>query len=714
MNFQKVKQPVCSHNRRTDDLISQTVHINQNSLLRENIKTVIFKGINNTNLKKVIFRYLNIYPLFKLKKQLNIYKINFILNRLRCSGFFNKISASYLSINNNRYLFIQLSLNPILKEIVIQNVNELKIPKKYLISILQKQMGYPKSLKLIDNMIHKIQSWYFIRGYKWVKVSYEACRSNINKIELTILESQISEIEINCISSISQIYQKDIESFILNQLKIIPGRILNFYNIEFGIMKLKTQKLILSCHYEVQYTDKNTLKVIIKYRCLEDRMSYFFNRSIYFQDHLLNLIYQEVYMTFNDIVYNFFNSIYWNQIRSIYQYLQSRVNSFTFNNFNYNNLLLSNFLQTKDIIKHENKYDAFIILKNNLRFKHQVNHLNNFFTNLLIDLERYQRKTRLIISYKYPVLTNRPYHEQHFLISVFQNMFKIKNSIFKAIFEQIKYKKKSFSNYYVSYGTDINFTQYLSSNIYIFQKLSLFDNVCNRNLLHIKSLSERLYKFFRLINKPIKNKFCTIHQKFIYHTIHIKSNSLNFKYRLIPSNIWNFSIKAYTPFILNSREFNKKKRVNHLINVQYTRIINVSSNPLNSLINTVIFNIDFKTFLGLAKYIPINVLNFLNNYQILQNPNSDSTIAIYPYLHTNIEYHIYRQYNICLFLFVDYKQYFNLSHIYDRINVTKGGLYLFGTGLQIVLPINQMPIIKIKYEMNISGNCRLYTKLYFK
>ncbi len=714
MNFQKVKQPVYLHNRRTGNLVSQTVNVNPNYLLRQNIKKVIFKGIVNNHLKQMIFRYLNIYNIFKLKKQLSIYNLNFILNKLRCSGFFNKISASYLSLNNNRYLLIQLNLNPIVKEIVIQNINELKIPKKYLISILQKQIGYPKSLQFINNIIHKIQSWYFIRGYKWIKVSYEACHSNINRIEFAILESQISEIEINCINYVSQTYKKNIESFILKQLKVIQGKSLNFYNIELGIIKLKTQKLILSCNYEIQYTDRNTLKIIIKYRCLEDRESYFFNRSIYFQYHLLDLIFQEAYTTFNYIIRNFDNSIYWSQIRNIYLCLQIRVNSFIFNNLNYHNLLLSNFLQIKDIIEHKNKNDAFIILKNNLIFKHYINHLNSFFTNLLVDLERYQRRKRFIISYKYPILNNNSYYEQQFLISVFQNMFKIKSSIFKAIFEQIKYKKKFFDNFYISYGTDITFIKNLSSNICVFQKLSFFGDFYNKNLLYIKNLPERLYGFFRLTTKPIKNKFCIIHQKFIYYIISIKLNSLNFKDRLIPSNLWNFSIKSYTPFIVNSKEFNKKIRINHLINMNYTRIVSFSSNTLNSLANTVIFNIDLKIFLGIVKYIPINLLNFLNSFQILQNPDSSSTIAICPYLYTNIEYYIYKQYNLYLFLFLDYKQYFSLNHIYDGINKIKGGIYLFGTGLEIILPINQMPIIKIRYEMNINGSCRLYTKLYFK
>lgn len=708
MNFNKIKEPIYLHNKRIKSLVSQVIYINQNYLLRQNVQTVIFKGINNKNLKKAIFQYLNINYIFKRKKKLTFHKINSIVNKLRHSGFFDKISISYLSFNNYLYLLIQLNLNPILKEIVVQNVNQLKIPKKYLISILQKQIGYPKSLKIVNNIIHKIQSWYFIRGYRWVKVSYKVYHSNVPKIELTILESQISKIEIHCTNGLSKVYRERIESLILNQLRIMTGRSLNFYDIELGIIKLKNQKLVLSCNYEIEYTSKNTIKIIIKYRCLEDRISYFFNRSIYFQYQLFDFFCKETYTTFNNIWHDFDDFLYKKQIKNIYSYLQYGVNSCVLSNLHYNNVLISNFLQIKDIIKYKNKENAFIVIKNNLKFKHYIYYLNNFFTNLLIDFEKYKRKTSIIISYKCLVLENDLYNEKYVILSLFRNVFKIESSIFKAICEKIKDKKKFFTDNYISYGINISFIYNLLSNISIFQKLSLFNTVYDKNLLHIKYFPESLYDFFRLTNNRLKNKVCTIHQKFICYIIEVKSN---FKDRSIPSHLWNLSIKGYVPFMLNSKESNIRKRVNYLINIQYKRRINSSNNTLNTFTNRFIFNIDFKTFLGVARYIPVNTLN---NWQILQSCSNYSIMQIPTYLYTNIEYHIYKQYHIGLFLFLDYKQCFNINGIDNGINKIKGGCYLFGTGLEISLPVSQVPVVKTKYEMNINGSCRLYTRLYFK
>ena len=687
------------------------IHINQNYLLKQNVRTVIFKGINNRNLRGVIFRYLNIDYIFKRKKKLTFHKINFVINRLRHSGFFNQISASYLSFNNRLHLIIQLNLNPVLKEIVVQNVNELKIPKKYLISILQKQIGYPQNLKIINDMIYRIQSWYFIRGYKWVKVSYKIHHSNRSKIEFIILESQISNIEIHCINGISQSYQKFMESLILNQLKVIIGQSLNFYNIELGIMKLKNQKLISNCSYEIEYTNKNTIKIIIKYRYLENRMSYFFNRSIYFQYKLFDYICKKIYVDFNKLLHNVSDFFHWTQIRNIYFYLHYQANCSIFSNLYYNHMFLSNFLQIRDIIKYKNKEGIFIILKNIIKFRHHVHSFNNSFINLLIDFKRYQKSISIIISYKYPVLENNLYDIKYSLLSLFRKIFKINSSIFKAVFEQNKYKKKFFTDSCISYGTYIIFMRDVSSNISIFQKLSLFNNIYNKIFLHIKYFPENLYQFFRLTNNRLKNRIYIIYQKFICYIIEIKSNRSNFKDRFMPSNSWNLSIKSYTPLTFNSKEFNRRKIANHLINIQYKCTINLSNNIFDAFMNTFIFSIDLKTFFGAVKYVPVNILNFLNNWQMLKNYSTGSITMMSTYLFTNLEYYIYKQYHICLFLFLDCKQYFNVNH---KIDKTQGGLYLFGTGLEISLPISQIPIIKTKYEINIDGSCRLYTKLYFK
>lgn len=714
MNFKQIKQPEHIHNRRTDHLILPMIHINQNYLVGQNVKTVIFKGINNKNLKRVIFQYLNIDYIFKRKKRLTFHKINFIVSRLRHSGFFNHISASYLPFNNRLYLLIQLNLNPILKEIMVQNVNELKIPKKYLISILQKQIGYPKSLKIINNMIHKIQSWYFIRGYKWIRIWYKVHHSNRSRIELTILESQISSIEVYCLNAISQSYKKFMESLILNQLKIMIGQNLNFYNIEFGIMKLKNQKLISNCNYEIKYTNTNTLKIIIKYRCFEDRMSYFFNRSIYFQYQLFDYIHRKTYLAFNKLLHGVYDFVYWQQIRNIYFHLQDQANSSIFSNLHYNNLFLSNFLQIRDIIKHKKKENTLIILKNSIKFRHRIHYFNNSLINLLISFEKYQRNTNIIISYKYPVPENNLYDTKYSLLSLFRNIFKIDDSMFKAIFEQTKHKKKFLTSIYISYGTDIMFMHDISPNISIFQKLSFFNTVYNKIFLYIKYLPENLYEFFQSTNNRLKNRICTVHQKFICYMIEIKLNRLTFKDRFIPSNSWNLSVKAHTPLMFNRQEVGIRKIVNHLVSIQYRRIINFSNNILDAFTNTFILNIDFKAFWGAVAYIPINMLNILNNWQILEGSSSNLITTMSTYIYTNIEYYIYKQYHIGLFLFLDGKQYFNVKHLNHEINKMQESFYFFGTGLEISLPISQIPIIKTKYEINIDGSCRLYTKLYFK
>lgn len=717
MNFKKVKQPVYLHNRIANITVSEVVYVNQNYILKKNIRTIIFKGINNQNLKNKIFRYLNISHLFKQKKQLNFNDFNFIINKLRYSGFFKKIKASHLTFKSKSYLVIQLHLNPILKQIIVRNGNDLKIPLNYLNSILKKQIGYPNSLNFIWRMIETIQSWYFIRGYKWVKVSYNTSSLNLNKLELRILESQISKIEINCVNDIDKSYKKYLRSCILNTLQILPGQNLNFYKIELGIIKLKAQKLILNCNYKIQYTNKNTLKIIIKYRCLEEKISYFFDRSIYFPYYLFDFIYNEAHVAFNYLLKNFRSDFYWKKMICTYINLQISPKYCISNNTNYYNLILSNFLQVKDILQNSYNKDRFILLKNNLRFKHYVNNLSPILTNFILDIQKYRDRTELIISYKYPVLTNKIYCENQFLISIFQKLYKFKNSILKVIFEQMNYKRILFVTYYNSYGTEMTFIKNLSSNIYIFNHLSISQDKYKINALYDKNSWKILHDFFKLTDKKIKNKFCRINQKFIYYIIEIKSNLLNFKNKLVPSDLWKFSMRLYTPFIVDFQQTNKGKTINHLIIIEYLKIIKFNKNIFNFLVNTAIFNIRIQTFLGSIKQIPINLLNILKDWQVTNNNEVNPNIKIYQCINIDLEYYIYKKYSMYLFLFFNYKQYLNYSNLdYTsyRIYIERRGIYLFGTGLQINLPIEQMPIIKIKCEINNNELYRLYTKLYFK
>lgn len=289
--------------------------------------------------------------------------------------------------------------------------------------------------------------------------------------------------------------------------------------------------------------------------------------------------------------------------------------------------------------------------------------------------------------------------------------------MFKAVFEQMNNKKKTVISFYNSQGAELDFTTNLMSNMDVSNHFSILQDIYQLDILHYKSLYRTYYDLFKLANNKIKNKFCVINQKFVYYMISLKSNTLSFKNKLLPGSFWKFSIRSYTPFTRNFQQPYEKKITSYLVSIKYIKIVKLSTKILNFLVNTAILTVTMKTFLGNIKETPASILNILKDWQLVLDASPNSNIVVSQYLDLDLEHHIYKKYNFCIFLFFNYKQYFNYSNFYCtscKIYKTMRGIYLFGTGLQINLPAKQMPNIKVKYEINNDGICRLYTKLYFK
>nr|YP_010471138.1 hypothetical protein N4M48_pgp054 [Synarthrophyton patena]UVF62967.1 hypothetical protein [Synarthrophyton patena] len=702
MNFTKVKESGYLHNQKDTIISSAEISINSYLLLSKNINNIIFQGINNQLIKNIVLEKIYNQTFFSAQSNLNINKINSIINTLRCSGSFNSIKAFYLLFNQYQYLVIQLKVNNVIKEIIIQNTNKIKIPKKFLMLILKKQIGRPKNLKLIHEIIENIKNWYNIRGYKWIKVSCKIPASNLSQLNLFINENIINEIKINSAHTKIKISEKNLESFILHKLNIVLGKTINIYHIELGILKLKAQKIILSCDYKVQYISKNTLKINIEYNYLDAGKYNLLNRSIYLNDKLMNFIYKESCKAFSYLWHRLIDASNFKQI--INTSLEH-----TAINCNDKTLVLSNLLNI--IYKYQDS--KFNIKQNHLQIKYSINIFNNLLNKFIIDLKQYQGKQSLIISYKYLKLDNSNYNDCEILLCIFQKIYKIKNFILQVIFKNTQYKQIFFDNYHNFYGIKINFIKNFISKFYISQKFNIYNYTYKMNFLYNVNSWNTIHKFCKLNNYLIINKFHQINQQLINYTIIISSQALQLRQNLIPQNIWNFSFHTYMPLIIHFEEFTKNAQINHLINIDYTKVINFSQNRLNILVNTLICQIKLRAFYNFVQKISITRLS---NWQRLQN----YTINLKEkkeHFDANLEYCIYKKYHILLCLLYNYHQIINqinLDNSKYEINQKNTLSHSIGTGIEINLPIYQLPIIRLNHEFYCNGTSRLYVKLSFK
>nr|YP_009541580.1 hypothetical protein [Synarthrophyton chejuense]AYR05589.1 hypothetical protein [Synarthrophyton chejuense] len=687
MNFTKVKEPRYLHNQKNKIQSQKIIKINPYLLIKRNINTIIFKDINSKLIASMILDHNFVYRSFKINSKYNIDKINFIINKLKDSGYFNKIQTFYVFFNNCKYLVIQFNFNSIIKEIIIDNANELKIHNNYLKSLLKKQIGNPKNLQLISNIIISIKHWYFIRGYRWIKVLYKIPSCNTNTIAINIIESKIKRIEIICINNKTKIQDKNLDKFILKTLNVSLSKNLNFYSFESGIIKLKTKRLINHFSYEVKYTSKTNLKVTIKYSCLEKSKSYLFSSDIYSDHRFLNLIYYNLYKNFNNLIERFNNFIYWKNMSIMHLYFK-RIDCYL--NTQYKNLILcyiTNF-------KNQNKKDKYISQDNYLKFKYYIK-------LLLIEFEKYNNNNIFVTSYKYTGLKNNFYYNYNLSISIFKNTNKIKKFFLKTIFSYNIYNKIFFDYNNNSSGAIINFTQNLLSNFDICQKINLYNNSYKEENVIFQNKLTKISNFYKYLYYLINIECYKINQQFIDYTIELYSSKLNFQTFIIPRNIFNFYFQVYSPLIIYLEEFSKYNRANHFVNVKYTKIIYLSKNSFNTFMNKFIFSIEFKLFGNFKKFIHMQK----SEKNFLLNDNSKKRFK--QYFQASLEYYIYKKYNTEIFIL------FRCKYPYNKYKNKIFNSYI-GTGLKIIFPIKQIPIININYELDFNKISRLYAKLYFK
>nr|YP_009243878.1 hypothetical protein Sdur_062 [Sporolithon durum]AMK96120.1 hypothetical protein Sdur_062 [Sporolithon durum] len=296
----------------------QIVNMDNQIVYNNRAINILLQGFDNLYIRKRVIDKIRISSLINYNKELKINDINSIIIKLSLSGFFHYTNTSVKSINNKIYLIINLKLNPIVKNINVINSSKLKIPKNYLKNLLDSYVGYPKNFIYHKQILKQIEFWYLLKGYRWVKVLANYIGPNNQSLNIKILEGKICEYELKCINIIDNIKEKEINHLITKELKIIRDQTLNINNLENGITKLKKQRVILDCNYQIVQNNYG-LKILIQYKLLKNHYdTYFLNKLSLYHIHsafnslikntsfkYINFSYK-VYYNFNYLINNLF------------------------------------------------------------------------------------------------------------------------------------------------------------------------------------------------------------------------------------------------------------------------------------------------------------------------------------------------------------------------------------------------------------------------
>lgn len=227
--------------------------------------------------------YVNNYPKYFLERRifvrntLNKQKIyNYVLNSntqklrkffysIKFYGYLSNLKVFYIKRDTDRYFFLDLQANPIIKSINIIGYKKLYIPQSLILKLFKDQLGLPKNYSKINAAINIIKCWYKSNGFLWAEVKF--VKQNLaNDISIKINEGKIKEIKFIC-QSYRQIDSKtinEINLLIKQELRILPGSLLNSKYLEEGIEKLKNYHHIHNCHYQI-IESVDGMSIILKY-----------------------------------------------------------------------------------------------------------------------------------------------------------------------------------------------------------------------------------------------------------------------------------------------------------------------------------------------------------------------------------------------------------------------------------------------------------------
>nr|YP_009774102.1 conserved hypothetical plastid protein [Caulacanthus okamurae]QIZ74719.1 conserved hypothetical plastid protein [Caulacanthus okamurae] len=574
----------------------------------------------------------------------NFLRANKIVDFLQSSGFLNKVEYFVVHTYKISYFIINININSIIKKIEINKHNQLQIPRKFLATIFEDQLGLPANYRNIDKSINKIYEWYIKRGFKWVHVQIIQPISS-NTIHIKIFEGKLTESKFIHVgkNNIKYGVSKKIKTLLVQKLGLVPGSSLNIQQIENGIEFLKKIQLIDDCTYKITH-HQDMFKITVKYSIFTDNYGYFYNKTI------LIPYYKKLLIALNKYQH-------YNIVQKTLNYINKIIYLVSFKN---------------------------LLLYKNLNFKFFVSSLkyDYYYTGIKIDLIK-----------KIP----------HFYFS----LFRINNQWMKTIGNYIKLNFSNKLSVYYLLNPSYNIQKHTcitkkildskkelkTSNISIFSKYYLQKEIeCGKNIVYMHNLYN---KRFININKYVSksNHYSLISMS---RTIHktIKQNLLSLKIQLKYSN-FNVTEKIKSGYLLI------------LESIFYMPIIIKTKNNTGfnfSLIQycKIKYNQTFRLPILLSSRliffseINLPIINHKYNHQIrnlfFNNFRYSGSFSLSHF--NTLEYHI--PINLCLsyYLFYNFIQtpyYIYKNHYY---------IHNIGSGVQLNMPVKIIPNIRFEHRIN--------------
>lgn len=648
---------------------------NKNNPLR--VKKIQSQNCNRNILERILLKNikLDINTFYYIQNNhLYIKHLKNLLKGLKSSGYISCIKIFNINTKNDKYFTLNITINPVIKKIVIMNYKKLKIPSYFLKKIFDKHVGMPRNYHLINESFNSIYLWYKSRGFVWISIEFiEQEMIDTNNITFNIIEGIVKDVKLTCRTK--NIYNPKLlnilHSLIKQELGIYSGSILNLNKIEKGIKHLINLHLIQSCNYIIK-RDKTKFIVTIKYDICKNKISYSYNYS--------------------SILKNYSN------YRQIYNLLCEYLTHFKFFiRYTQKSRIFSSIMQIDQSLSY--KYKSF----------YHNHRINSFFTNLAIIKNCPQ--LNIIFSHPYIQKQNKTFaHLRMNLSNIIIKTHLCHPSIILNLNGLIISQKSNLFDYLYKYIFSIKYN--LLNSITMLQKGWLVHkkliqiNLCVKSYQLKKYTEIKSFKQTSLIN--INKLLKYIKYQLIYLQLSIKHNNLYIWNRPKTGQFIHICSKIFTYIEINhDRVWYKLMYLGQSIRIKYIKVFNLPKICQDIYYHVFLIFSECHFSINSIIYEPMIYRSSNQADHIFFKENQPKKSPLYFFYIFNIEYHISKIKYLSIYCFCNHITYSGnekqqKSYIRAIHNIYKYNTQI-GSGIKFYIPIKKLPNLKLEYSIDNKG-----------
>nr|YP_010925761.1 hypothetical protein RMC01_pgp164 [Neoporphyra seriata]WKD83993.1 hypothetical protein [Neoporphyra seriata] len=646
------------------------------------------------------------------------------LNKIKTSGYFSLLYINSKAMYRKDISNIFILPNDILKRIYIYNKKKKLIPHTFLIKLFQKQVGYPKNFASLNLSLSKIVQWYSDRGYQWslVEIKQTADPSclilNIHEGLVNTITTEYYTLSYKKLRVISS--TESVEKY----LGVKVGVPLNINCLQKKINYLKDNQLVGNIIYSIERSTTNSMNLDIKFQIQELRD----------KDLLVLLESSSKNSQIISHAYNLLGPYFWfpnwlaaSKIMSLSTsklqacYFNYKIDSeYTYRD-TFNLLQLLTYSISHEKIRISDYFDLQNLLswtkKNTIGLRLYLRNLDRAKSFCLFSLKFVKNRLNVKIVYINPALITNQNLSFQFAIQIIKQYHTNRQSVLSLFLT-----KGNLSQYVLESIFTYHFTSYflISEKILLSRVIytdSIFYN--SENISLYKNNKNQVISNYNIFQQNRK----LLYQEFLTLLLSVRYQNFNYLEWLVKGHLFEIKSLYFAPFQNNnflnhSFLHNYKNLFFHKIYLKQISHFNLPlyfREQLNHILVSTIkcqSNLNMETVYLLLSDYPLN-------YNVFQSILTFSVKVRMEYLipiSRNIRVSLFSNYLDCFLL----RQSKQLAYIlqdlrsYKEIQSFLSEKFSWGFGVQLKLPIKQMPPLSIEYTVNSGRHFCIYLHIYYQ